>query len=354
MKILFVADAASIHTRRWLEYFSKKGLDVHVASFRNFVIPGVTVHLLPQFGLGKIGYFSALWILPRIYSKIRPDIVHAHYITSYGFLAAFSGLKPLVVTAWGSDVLIAPSQSNILRYFAHYAVRNASAVTTLAEHMNPSVIKLGAEAGNIKATPFGVDVEHFVPLIRNDSSMQLKLICTRNFDFIYDVQTLIKAIAIIISRGREIKVNLIGDGPLRKNLEDLVFNLGLSSDISFLGHVEHKKLPSLLANADIFVSPALSDGNNVSLNEAMACGCFPIATDIPANSQWIRDQFNGYLYPPGDVNALADSIENAIDNPTIRSFSKLENRRIVETRADWRICVKKMEEIYFQVSGKIF
>lgn len=355
MRILFVADAGSIHTRRWLEYFRDEGADVHVASFRSCEISGVTVHILPRYGLGKLGYFFALRALPKLYAALRPDIVHAHYVTSYGFLAAFAGLHPLVVTAWGSDVLIAPKESRLMRFFARYAVTHADAVTTLAEHMNASVVELGIPLDKITATPFGVDTQFFVP-VSPDAEVHapLKLICTRNFDFVYDVGTLVRALAKVFSGARQLEVDLVGDGPLRQSLVDLVRELGLESRVRFHGHVEHKVLAGLLAGADIFVTPALSDGNNVSLNEAMACGCFPVATDIPANAQWIENNQNGYLYPPGDANRLAQAIEMAIDNRELRLSAKIENRKIVETIADWRICVKHMEDIYQRVGVKAF
>lgn len=347
MRILFVADAASIHTRRWLEHFRNRGDEVHVASFRAFELPGVTLHRLPTFGLGKLGYFYALLALPTIFAKVRPDLVHAHYLTSYGFLAAFAGLRPLVVTAWGSDALIAPRQSRLMRYFASYAVRHASAVTTLADHMNPAVAELGVPMEGVMATPFGVDTDFFRPEPAAAAPHNpLRLICTRNFDVIYDVGTLIRALGKVLARGRRLQVDLVGDGPQRQELVALTRQLGIDAHIKFHGHVEHRVLAGLLAGADIFVTPALSDGNNVSLNEAMACGCFPVATDIPANAQWVTHDKNGFLYPPGDVNRLAQVIEIALDNGAMRSSARVENRQIAETQADWRICARRMEAIY--------
>ena len=102
----------------------------------------------------------------------------------------------------------------------------------------------------------------------------------------------------------------------------------------------------MLARADIFVTPALSDGNNVSLNEAMACGCFPIGTAIPANAQWLDDGVNGLLYPPGDHAALACCIRKAANNIELRERAAKVNRDIVERKADWRICVRRMEDVY--------
>jgi len=350
MIILYVSDAQSVHTKRWAEYFRDCGAEVHVASFRPCDIPGVQVHLLPTLGIGKIGYFTALFTLRNLYTGLKPDIVHAQYITSYGFLAALAGLRPLVVTAWGTDVLISPKKSRIMRFIARYAVRHASAVTTVAEHMNASVVDLGIEPEKVEAIPFGVDTQVFTPRPANTVvNTPIKLISTRNFTPIYDIQTLLRALAIVFSHGHSLTVDLVGDGPLRRSLVDLVQTLGLELHVKFHGHVNHVALSGLLAGADIFVTPALSDGNNISLNEAMACGCFPIATDIPANTQWVEDNYNGYLYPAGDAFALAEAIEKAIANQGLRSASRDINRRIVEGRADWKVCVKKMETIYSNV-----
>jgi glycosyltransferase involved in cell wall biosynthesis len=355
MKILYVSDAQSIHTRRWAEYFRDRGADVHIASFRPCDIRGVKIHILPTFGLGKLGYFFALFTLRTLYTRLRPDVVHAQYVTSYGFLAALAGLQPLIVTAWGTDVLISPKESRLMRFFARYAVRHAAAITTVAEHMNASVVDLDVPSTRVTAIPFGVDTQFFVPSPHSASvNMPLRLICTRNFGQIYDVQTLIRALALVFARGYRLNVDLVGEGPLRQSLVDLVNALGLEQQVHFHGHVDHPTLAGLLAAADIFVSPALSDGNNVSLNEAMACGCFPVATAIPANAQWIQDGKNGYLYPPGDVGRLAAAIEMAIKNASLRSAARDENRKIVETWADWHVCVKRMESIYERLSRKRF
>lgn len=351
-RILYVADAASIHTRRWAEHYRDRGLDVHVASFSAATIPGVQLHELPTAGLGRVGYFLAIPVLQQIVRRLRPDVVHAHYLTSYGFLAALAGLRPLIVTAWGSDALIAPRKSRLLRYFASYAVRHADVVTTLADHMNAPVADLGVSLEKITSTPFGVDTQFFrLSPFGTIDHQPLTLICTRNFDLVYDIGTLIRALAQVFSGRRQLVVNLVGDGPLRESLETLVRELELESHINFHGQVEHKVLAGLLAHADIFVTPALSDGNNVSLNEAMACGCFPIATNIPANAQWITDGQNGYLYPTGDVAALAHAIGMAMDKKELRLSARTANRAIVETRVDWRTCVKRMDDIYLKVVG---
>lgn len=347
MRILYVSDAVSVHTRRWAEFFRDQGAEVHVASFRPASIDGVEVHLLGSGRWGRLGYFLAiprLWALAR---RLKPEVVHAQYVTSYGFLAAAAGLRPLVVTAWGTDVLISPKESILLRWLASFAVRRADAVTTVAQHMNAAVSALGVPTDDVSAVPFGVDTRHFVPpAVVRPEAPPLRLICTRNFGPIYSVHTLIEALRLVRERGITLQVDLVGEGPSQADLRAQVLRCGLEALVTFHGHVDHKRLAQLLAAAHLFVTPALSDGNNVSLNEAMACSCFPIATDIPANAQWIEYGVNGLLYPAGDALSLADKIEQAALDVGLRQRAAALNRHIVETRADWRVCVASMQETY--------
>ena len=346
-RILYVSDAASVHTRRWAEHFRDQGREVHVASFRPATIAGVQVHVLGASRLGRLGYFLAIPRLRALARRILPDVVHAQYVTSYGFLAAAAGLRPLVVTAWGTDVLISPGQSHLLRRLASFAVRHADAVTTVAQHMNPAVAALGVPVDSISAVPFGVDTRHFVPpTVERPEAAPLHLICTRNFAPIYSISTLVDALRQVRERGLALQVSLVGEGPLRAELQSQVAHCGLDDSVRFYGHVDHARLAQLLAEAHMFVTPALSDGNNVSLNEAMACASFPIATDIPANAQWIEHGVNGLLYPAGDAARLADAIEQAARDVSLRRRAAALNRDIVESRADWRVCVKRMEETY--------
>lgn len=347
MRILYVSDALSIHTRRWAEAFRDRGAEVHIASFRAAEIRGVVVHTLPTAGLGKLGYLLAIPALRRLGASLKPDVVHAQYVTSYGFIAAMARLKPLVVTAWGTDVLIAPNESALSRWLATRALAAADQVTTVAEHMNAPVTALGVPAAKVLALPFGVDTVLFHPPVEpRPVAPPLRVISTRNFAPVYSVHTVIDAVQQLCAAGREVQLDLIGAGPLKAELEAQVHSAGLDARVNFHGHVDPPRLVALLGAAHVFVSSAVSDGNNVSLNEAMACGCFPLATAIPANTQWIEDGRNGGLFPSGDAARLAAWIERAAADPALCAAAALENRRIVEQRADWRVAVERMHTIY--------
>jgi glycosyltransferase involved in cell wall biosynthesis len=353
VKILLISDLTSIHTLRWAETLLRRGHDVHVASFRDGkVVRDFSTYILPTFNLGKFMYPYAFIPLRRLFKSLKPDVVHAHHVTSYAFVAALANIHPLVVTAWGSDVLIAPWKSRIMKYIVRYSLRRADSITIVADHMKDAVGKLGIPLGSVRSIPFGVDVDVFqMRRLIISINQPIRIICTRNFAPMYDIKTLIKALAILKEKKVEFNARLSGGGPQEKELRKLVSHYCLEHSVSFLGHIDQVEVANQLNHADIFVSPSLSDGNNISLNEAMACGCFPIVTNIPANTQWITHEYNGLLFQPGDYGALANCIEKASHKPHMRETSRLINRKIVEDRANWSNCVTTMENIYENLIG---
>lgn len=341
MRILVAGDAPYIHTKRWLAQFRNDGHEVHVASFRSATLPGVKLHHLHTFGLGKAAYLLHIPTMRLLARRLRPDVIHAHYVTSYGFVSAVAGLHPLVSTVWGSDVLIAPQHSPFLRFAARYALRNSSMITVTAEHMKPATYALNIGSPEIHVIPFGVDTSVFRPPEREVGvSASIHLICTRNFKPIYDVQTFVRALALLRRTYPAITATLLGEGPLQGELEALVKLLGLDDVIQFLGHVDPARVAICLAESDIFVTASWSDSNNVSLTEAMACGCFPVGSDIPASREWIVHGENGFLFPPGNAEALAAALKQAIADPALRLRARQKNRHIVETRANWQTSVQ--------------
>ena len=351
MRIMLLSDALSTHTQRWCAAWRERGHEVHLVSFRGANLPGITLHKLNTYGLGRLGYFLAIPQLRYLVSAIHPDITHANYVTSYGFIAAAAGLSPLVTTAWGTDVLISPWKSRFYFHLAKYALAKADAVTTVAEHMNESVARLGVPESNIVCLPFGVDTDLFAysPRRRQDMTSPWRVISTRNFEPIYDVRALLDAAGILSRKGISFELVLVGSGSLEGDLRRRAIEIGIADKVLFTGRIEHGSLPKLLASADVFVTPARSDGNNISLNEAMSVGCFPIATDIPANSQWISHGVNGYLYPAGDPNALAGMLEITFKNSALIPQATLANRDIVEKRASWQRCITATEALFMRL-----
>ncbi|MCD4703157.1 MAG: glycosyltransferase, partial [Methanosarcinaceae archaeon] len=170
MKICLIADATSIHTQRWANYFVQQGEDVHLITyeFPQTEISGVEVHVIRSLSnslyLAFIPRHLKMLLLIR---KLKPDIVHAHFISKFGFHAAFLGFRPLVMTAWGDDILIIPYWSKLLWYFTKITLKKADLIYAVSEDMAEKIISnFGISPDTVKVVPFGVDTEMFQPVTK--------------------------------------------------------------------------------------------------------------------------------------------------------------------------------------------
>lgn len=345
MRVLYAGNIQSVHLRRWVGAAVAAGDEVAVCSFVSGSCEA-RLDVLRTFGLGKAAYLLGVPQLKRVVQQFRPDIVHAHYLTSYGAVAALADLHPLLVTAWGSDLLPVPSTTAVHRWAARLAVQRADLVTVVADHMKGPAVTLGAHPDRLETVVFGLDLQLFRPKPPTPANGVPVVMCTRNFDDVYRVDTLIAALAYLRQEGRPFDCRLIGDGPRRRQLQRAARRSRVASAVTFLGRRGPGEIAHELAAADVFVSPSISDGNNVSLTEALACGAFPIATDIPANRQWIEAGVTGLLFPPGDARALARALATAFDLPELRARARLRNLEVVRQKANWETQVAQMRGLY--------
>lgn len=355
MKICFLSNVNSIHTQRWVKHFVLQGHDVSVISFQSGDIECIDVFCLTN--LERVPRALILRLLPKICSLcnlIKPDILHAHYATSYGLAGAVCNHHPFVVTAWGDDVLIDPERSWPYRVLVRWVMSRADLLTSMAGHMTELIVKRGyAERERILTLPFGVDTSLFNPEHRHSEVARsgMTVISTRHLAPEYDVETLIRAVPIILSKLPGTRFRIVGAGERRSYLEGLSATLGLAKSVDFLGALEHHVLAGMLGEADIFVSTSRSDGNNISLNEAMACGAFPVVSDIPANREWIVDGENGLFFPVGNATKLAEQVIIAAARPDLRCQAAEKNWRIIQERGSWEINMQRMEKAYKQLLG---
>ncbi len=351
MKICYLADGESIHTIRWCRYFSGIGHEIHLITFKNVNIDGIHVHYIDA---GKIDRSGGNWkVISKSYKikslikQIKPDILHSHYATSYGLVGALSNFHPYIITALGTDVLISPFRSVLYKIMIKYALKKADWITSMADHMTEKIISFGIAENKISTVVFGIDDAIFNRIDRKLSGDKFVITSTRNFEPVYNLPLFFDAIKIIKEKIPNLTVKLIGDGSLRQDFEKLVKDLQIDNIVTFLGKVSPVKIAEVLNNSHIFVSVSLSDGNNISLNEAMACGAFSIVSDIPANKQWISEGINGFIVPVDNPEILAQKILYAYKN-----YNQLEkgccdfNDKIIRDKALWRKNMEKVRQKY--------
>jgi glycosyltransferase involved in cell wall biosynthesis len=110
--------------------------------------------------------------------------------------------------------------------------------------------------------------------------------------------------------------------------------------------VDHVKIPVLLREHNLYLSSALSDTTSVSLLEAMACGLFPVVTNIPANREWISDGVNGSLFSPSDPADLARVVVEAWKQARLRKSAQQHNLALVAEKANWRDNMAQVKELF--------
>jgi len=354
--LCYLADASSIHTCRWAAHFAQRGYQVHVISFLPGEIPGATVHLLDAGPVRQEGgnwpYLLRWPALRRLLRRLRPDLVHAHYLTSYGLLGALSGFRPLVLTAWGSDVLVTPRQSRLYRLLLRFTLTRADLATSDATAMSEEMIRLGLPAERLLTIPLGVDRTLFNPAGRDWPDEGRRLISTRQLLPNTNLDTLLAALALARRRHPGLTLDIVGDGPERGRWGELARQLRVEDCLRWHGSLDHGQIPAHLRQADLYLALTLSDSTSVSLLEAMACGLFPIVSDLPANREWITPGVNGFLVPPTDAQAAAEAILSAAADPILRRRAAEQNATLIAHRADWQKNMDQVEAAYRALMGR--
>jgi glycosyltransferase involved in cell wall biosynthesis len=359
LRLAFVA-SASIHSIRWMSYFARRGHVVRwfATSTADRELPGVTCEPLAAAAGGGRAWSVAASVsgLRKGLARFAPDVVHAHYAGVPGVLASLAGTRPLVLTAWGSDVLFAgrrPATGLPIRW----ALRRADLVTCDAEHMAQALAGVGVQPGRIARINFGTDVDRFQPVPRDpalDARLDLppgpRVISIRNLHPVYDLATLVRAIPVVLRSVPDATFIVGGTGPDAPMLSRLATTLGVGGRVRFCGAIANEALPAYFAAADVYVSTARSDaGLAASTQEAMACSVAAVVTSSGENSNWIDDGVNGYVVAPGDAEALARRIAALLLDPALRRRMAAGGRALIAERSNHVIEMQKMEALYYEV-----
>ncbi len=364
MRLCFIADGGSIHTQRWVNYFAAREHEVHLISSRftegyEGFDSRIRMHQLASFlpKLWKVSRYlnGIVWSFQvrALIIRIKPDIVNAHYVGVPAYLAAASGFHPLVLTAWGSDILIDPKRNPIYRFFTRIALRKADYIICVSSVLKEEVARLASIEDKIRVIPMGVDAQKFGPKAKNKVLLESLhvadspvVISIRNLKPVYNVETLIRAIPMILQEIPKAKFIIGGEGQQRSFLESTARALGVSDSVRFVGWIPHGELPKYLISSDVYVSTSLSDSLGVSNLEAMACGLPVVVGDLPAIREWTVDGDDGFIFPVKDHQALAKAVVRLLKDENLRRKVGEAARKVVTERAEYREQMAKVEAVY--------
>jgi len=355
MRLCYLGSANNIHTQRWVKYFAEKGYDIHVISYEFENIDNVKVYTLSEAKNRYLSFFIRYFAVKKLINKIKPDIIHAHYVGGYGWLAALTGFHPFVASAWGTDVLVEPKISRVSRLLTRFALKKADLITCDGENSEDAMINLDINQKKIKIIFHGVDTRKFnfkqgdKEVIKNlfDEGDFPAVISDRSLKPIYDIETLIKAIPLVLKTIPDAKFIIAGEGEQKKYAMTLAKSLNVFDATRFVGQILHDELPKYLSSSDVYVSTSLSDGGMaVSTLEAMACGLPCIVTDVGDNNKWIINGESGFVIPTKNPKTLAEKIIYLIKNEMLRKKIGGRSRKIIEDKQDYGKEMLKMENLY--------
>ena len=346
MRLCYLADAPYIHTRRWVRHFVDRGWDVHVISFRPAEIEGATVHHMAGWErLGKLRYLLRTRRVRRLVRALRPDLLHALHLTSYGFLSVLCDVHPVLVSVWGTDVLEAPRLSPLHYFITRYALRRADHITATGLRLAEAATRYAPAGKPVTVVPYGVDLREFRPQ-PGEARSEVVIGAVARLSKEKGLDCLLEAFAVVAGRYPEARLVLAGEGPERRRLERLAARLGLGERVRFLGEVPHDQVPQVLQGLDIFAMPSTYEGFGVAALEAEAMEVPVVASRVHGIPDAVVDGETGLLVPPRDRQALAAALGRLASDAGLRRRLGRAGRAFVAEHYSWEENTAQMEALY--------
>lgn len=295
-------------------------------------------------------FCTGLFQVKKIIKLHRPDMVIAERTTSYGFLAALSGVKPIAIAQQGRTDLW-PEKSLLLplkKIIQHYAFEKADLIHAWGPVMTISMKATNVDMNKVLVMPKGIDLAKFGNKNSANPS-KINAIVTRSLTSDYRHDIILKAFGILNQKRIDFALTIVGDGKELPLLKQLAKKLNIENKVNFTGRIPNTKLPELLQQSNIYISMPITEGVSASLFEAMASNCYPVVTDIPGNQSWIKHRENGQLIPIDDSRMLAEEIIWAFENSKLRNAAVLKNRKSVEENADYKTNMKIIADKYHEL-----
>ena len=311
-------------------------------------------------------FMSQLFYAVKLIRKERIDIIHSHWLVPSGLVGAICGKicrRPLLVTIHGSDIF--PLRRHGLKRVLRMVLNACDACTANSRATASAVQEIMGAQQKLAVIPMGVDLD----LFRSDEA-GIATDTSPNYDdekpVILSVGRLInwkgvtyviQAMPLILAQLPEARLVICGDGPERKNLEELTGQLNLTKSVTFEGNVPNSRLPDYYRTASLFVLPSIviestgeTEALGVVLLEAMASGTPVIGSKVGGIPDIIEEGRNGFLAEQKNPQDLADKIVRLLSNKELRQRFSKNGMQTVREKFSWEAVVGRFVRAYQQVT----
>jgi len=291
-------------------------------------------------------YFVEAAMLARWMRKRALTHLHVHFATPAATVAMIlTRMAPVSIslTVHGPDEFY-----DVPGYFLAEKIRSARFICTIGSYARSQLMQIApvSEWGKFEVARLGVDPRVFVPRRVREESGRFEVLCVGRLVPAKGQHVLLAAVARLAAEGRTVRLRVAGDGPERESLARETRRLGLGEAVCFEGALNQDELRRCWGSADVFALASFAEGIPVVLMEAMAMEIPCVATWITGVPELIRDERDGLLVAPGDVEGLAAAIGRLMDDAPLRERLGKAGRVRVEERYQLRRNVGRLAEIF--------
>ena len=260
-----------------------------------------------------------------------PDVVHINglhfHSTGVGIRLAKKLSLPAVSTAHLADVGAMPGVTRLAatafdRIWAGRAARRSDRIVAVSQSVSEHLVRLGVDPGRIDVAHNGVDLERFRPATGTAKHAELRAVLVGRLTVNKGALHALDAVAAARTTGRDVRLVVVGDGPLEARLRRRADHPDLAGAVRFVGRVAD--VEHWLADADVALRPSYTEGLPLAVIESLACGTPVICSDVPGTLEVIKHNGNGIVVPIGDVPALSAALIRLHDDRvTLERMSKV-------------------------------
>ena len=299
---------------------------------------------------GPLG-MAAYWRFVRSFTQAaqraiadsQPTAMHAHWWVPGGWVASrVKSSVPLVVTMHGTDLRMIERKAWI-RPLAANVFDRARTITVVSQSLADGVATLMPRARQkLRVTPMPANDTAFQPATEPSSANSTPVIlCVTRFTAQKRNDVLLRAIGQLAQDPMDLRVRLVGEGPLEDEVRSLARERGIAQMIEFVPPMAQDALADEYRRADLVVLPAVDEGFGMVLIEAQMCGTAVLGARSGGIIDIIDHERTGLLFEPDDVNALTEGLKRLVRDPDLRQRVAKAGRESAERRFSSRAIVDR-------------
>lgn len=325
MKKLLVVSGNSVHTVNYIKLID--GYFDEVLVVTNKAMEGLDCRQIEMdFSLrNPLKLIPGIKKIKQAIEGFQPSVIHLQQAATHSYMAvkAAKGLGiPIVLTPWGSDILLNPKRGIIFRQMVKTILNEADYITSFGQHFGKAMVELMPHKRlNIDYVRWGIDTEKAIIGPKENI-----IYSNRLHNSLYRIDKIIEAYAALpASELEKWRLLIAGVGTETDNLKALCNHLGVTDRVEFCGWLTREQNFENYSKSKIYVSIPLSDSMPISVQECMLHGCLPVLSNLAANRE--ITQKPGFAVIVEDVNKpfLSDVINLDIETLVKNNAQQIKN-----------------------------